>query len=89
MKLKILGVALAAVTLSACDDESANRLPTRIVCHSAGQKTIDDYAKNGANLAEGGIVYTSQTTGMRTRVTGDCAAFGARKPARWKPLFLS
>lgn len=87
MKTRLICLAAAMLSLAACDDGPTSGQPTRIVCHSGGVKTVDDFAQGDVNLVEGGIRYSSQTTGATSRATGDCAAFRSAIPQDWKPFY--
>ncbi len=90
MKRRILATAAIALCLlaEACDDGPVGRDPrfNRIVCTSAGRVVYDDFSLRNTSLSDGGIVYTSRTTGERSRVTGECYAYLMRIPEGWKPL---
>jgi hypothetical protein len=94
--LRTIFVALCVLPLAlpvgACsgtpDRKDGDPRKTRIVCVSGGTVVYDDFAKRGATFAEGGgLLFTSVTTGERTRVAGSCHAYTDLMPAGWKATF--
>lgn len=85
----LAGLGMIPFALAGCDGEQKDARDYRVVCHSGGTKTHDDFSSSTPHLAEGGIYYRSRTTHSRVRVTGDCSAYQAERPEGWKPLFAS
>jgi hypothetical protein len=91
---RIRTLVIAVVTLPLCvpvgacsdgpDAPSATGRMNRIVCMDGGRVFLDDFAKRNTSMDGGGILFTSVTTGERSRVVGNCVAYMDSMPAGWK-----